>query len=122
MDDPAYSKGKGGSMARVEVFSGVCGYSTAIEAVVDDGRNVLLTIHSDCEAVQELGAVLHTVDPFQEISFRGEGPLTLRLAWQVLPHAGCPVPAGIIKAVEVAGGLALPADAIIKVSKDEHEG
>jgi hypothetical protein len=105
-------------MARVEVFSGVCGYSTAIEAIADDNRHVLLSIHSDCEAVQELGAALREVDPFQEITFCGEGPLTLRLARQILPHTGCPVPAGIIKAVEVAGGLALPADATIKVSKD----
>jgi hypothetical protein len=40
------------------------------------------------------------------------------MAQQILPHPGCPVPAGIIKAVEVEGGLALPRDASIKVSKD----
>jgi hypothetical protein len=62
---------------------------------------------------------LTEVDPFREISFRGDRPLTLRLATECLCHTACPVPAGIIKAVEVAAGLALPADATISVSKDE---
>jgi hypothetical protein len=109
---------EGGSVTRVEVFSGVCGYSTAIEAVRNDNRHVKLRIESNCEAVQDLAAALREVDPFQEISFRGEGPLTLQLAQQILPHAACPVPAGIIKAVEVAGGLALPVDAFIRIAKD----
>ena len=69
------------------------------------------------EAIQKLAAELTEVDPLQEVSFRGSGPLTHRLAACHLRHAACPVPVGIIKAVEVAVGLALPADATIKVSK-----
>jgi hypothetical protein len=34
-------------------------------------------------------------------------------------HAACPVPSGIIKAVEVASGLALPKNASIQVSQAE---
>jgi hypothetical protein len=33
-------------------------------------------------------------------------------------HPACPVPSGILKAIEVAAGLALPKDASIKPSKD----
>jgi hypothetical protein len=36
-------------------------------------------------------------------------------------HAACPVPVGIIKAVEVETGLALPADVSIKLSKTPKE-
>lgn len=104
-------------MTRVDVFSGACGSATVIEAMADGGGRIGLEIKSDCKAVQELGGHLLEVDPFQEISFRGEGPLALRLARQVLPHPACPVPVGIIKAVEVESGLALPADATIRVSK-----
>jgi len=32
-------------------------------------------------------------------------------------HAACPVPVGIIKAVEVASGLALPKDVKIEIEK-----
>lgn len=119
--DPACPAGEGGSVTRVNVFAGVCGCSTVIQAEKNENRRVVLAIESDCEAVRELGAALCDVDPFCEITFRGEGPLTLRLAQHILPHAACPVPAGIIKAVEVAGGLALPADATIRVSIDDPE-
>lgn len=57
------------------------------------------------------------VNAFQEISFRG-GPKVLELGPQHLSHPACPVPAGIIKAIEVAAGLALPKDACITVIKD----
>jgi hypothetical protein len=35
-----------------------------------------------------------------------------------LTHAAWPVPSGIVKAVEVAAGLALPADASIKITRE----
>lgn len=105
-------------MARVTVHSGVCGFTTHIEAMpAADGRHVDLAIDSDCMAVLKLAAELTQVDAFREISFRGEGPLTLRLAPRCLNHPACPVPSGIIKAVEVAAGLALPAEARIEVER-----
>ena len=60
---------------------------------------------------------LNEVDPFGEISFRGNGPLTLKLGAKHCAHAACPVPVGIVKAIEVEAGLALPADVTIKISK-----
>ena len=38
-----------------------------------------------------------------------------------IPHVSCPVPAGILKALEAGVGLALPADASIKFVKKEEE-
>ena len=49
---------------------------------------------------------------------RGEGPVTLRLAAEHLAHPACPVPSGILKAIEVESGLALPKDASIKPRKE----
>jgi hypothetical protein len=100
-------------LTRARIFSGICGFTTTVEAVMDGRHRVLLSIESECEVVQRLAEELTQVDPFQEITFKGDGPLTLRLAAQHLCHTACPVPAGIIKAVEVAAGLALPADASI---------
>ena len=81
---------------------------------------VHLTIESECEAVQRLATELTQADPLPEVTFNAR-PLTLQLAAKYLLHAACPVLSGIIKAVEVAAGLALPADAVIKISGDEHE-
>lgn len=107
-------------MARAEINSGICGFITTVQARVDDDnpRNVRLHIESDCKAVLRLAQELTEVDPFQEFTHRGEGPKTLQLAPKCLSHPACPVPAGIIKAIEVAAGLALPAEATIKISKD----
>lgn len=106
-------------MTRAEIFSGVCGFTTRIEATSDGNHHIHLNIQSDCEAIQRLADQLTTVDPFQEITFRGDGPLALRLAAECGCHTACPVPAGIIKAVEVAAGLALPADATIRIAKED---
>jgi hypothetical protein len=105
-------------MSHVEVKAGICGFVTQIEASAeDDGQMVRLRIDSTCEYVRNLAEQLTEVDAFQEISFRRAGPRTLQLAPQYLKHPACPVPAGIIKAIEVAAGLALPKDAVITVTK-----
>lgn len=83
-----------------------------------EGRRCVLAIQSECKAIQSLAEELTEVDPFREISFRGEGPRTLALGAKHCYHPACPVPVGIIKAVEVAAGLALPKEASIHPSKD----
>ena len=105
-------------MAQVEIFAGVCGFTTQVTAHKNGTRQVALSIASECQAIQRLAAALTEVDPFREFTFRGQGPLTLQLASQYCSHAACPVPTGIIKAVEVEAALALPVDVSIKVCKD----
>ena len=104
----------------VKVMSGICGLITEIRATSDEqSGTVKLEFNTRCENIQQLADELDTVQPFEEIAFRGEGPKTLRLAAKHCKHAACPVPSGIIKAIEVAAGLALPKDASIQVSKEE---
>ncbi len=103
-------------MARAEIRSGICGFTTTVETR-QEGSKVRVFIESDCAAIQRLGQELTEVEPFQEITFRGQGPQTLKMGAKHCTHAACPVPVGIIKAIEVEAGLALPADAIIKLSK-----
>ncbi len=105
-------------MAKAEIFSGVCGFTTQVEARKNGDGHVALSIASDCKAINRLGTALTEVDPFREFTFRGEGPLTLQMASKYCSHAACPVASGIIKAVEVEAGLALPADVTIKISRD----
>lgn len=103
-------------MARAEIAPGNCGFGTVVETKMD-GVKVSINIESECKAIQKLAAELSEVEPFREISFRGEGPKTLRLGAQHCTYAACPVPVGIIKAIEIEAGLALPTDAVIKLSK-----
>lgn len=104
--------------AKAQIASGVCGYHTTVEAEMN-GAVCELRIQSDCAAVERLAEGLRQVNPFQEISSRPETPRTLQLAEEHCSHAACPVPAGIIKAVEVAAGLALPKDVHIHLTKGD---
>lgn len=83
------------------------------------GKVCTLAIESDCAAIQKLAQDLRQVNPLQEISFRQSIPQTIQLGMQYCTHAACPVPVGIIKAIEVEAKLALPADVTIKLSKSE---
>ncbi|MFA4965881.1 MAG: hypothetical protein WC709_09655 [Thermoleophilia bacterium] len=105
-------------MASAEIDSGICGFCTTVRTTgAGDGRTVRLEFETDCGHVQKLAECLTEVDAYREISYRGEGPLTLRLAAEHLVHPACPVPSGIIKAIEVEAELAFPKDASIKPSK-----
>jgi hypothetical protein len=104
-------------MAKAEIESGICGFCTTVKTT-GEGRTVRVEFETDCAYVEQLAGALTEVDPYKEISYRGEGPVTLRLAAEHLIHPACPVPSGIIKAIEVEAGLALPKDASIKPSKD----
>jgi len=76
-----------------------------------------ISIQSECAAIQKMAVELTQVNPFQEISFRRSLPLTHQMGQRFCSHAACPVPVGIIKAVEIEAGLALPKDVSIKLSK-----
>ena len=103
-------------MARSEIYAGICGFKTAVETRME-GSKCLIRIKSDCTEIQQMAEELYEVDPFGEVSFRGNGPLTLKMGVKHCAHAACPVPVGIIKAIEVEAGLALPADVTIKITK-----
>jgi hypothetical protein len=104
-------------MSKTEINSGVCGHVTTVEAKME-GKVCKLTITSDCQAIQELARELPEVNPMMEISCKRATPQTLQMGMKHCYHAACPVPVGIIKAVEVAARLALPKDAVIKVAKE----
>jgi hypothetical protein len=103
-------------LSKAEVNSGICGFTTVVEATMN-AKVCNLVIRSDCKSIQKLGQDLKHVNPFEEISFRRSIPQTIQLSMQHCPHAACPVPVGIIKAVEVEAKLAVPADVSIKLSR-----
>lgn len=105
-------------MAKAEINAGICGMKTTVEAHMLDGV-CNLTIESDCANIRRLAEELKQVNPYQEISHRRGGPLTLQTAVKYCPHAACPVPVGVIKAIEVEAKLALPANVSITVSHTE---
>nr|WP_320132651.1 hypothetical protein [uncultured Holophaga sp.] len=100
-------------MTKVAIDPGVCGFHTTVE-VQTDGRFCLVTIQSGCKAIQKIAEELGPLDPMKEISSRRGTPRCLELGIQHCFHAACPVPPGIIKALEVEKKLALPREASIR--------
>jgi hypothetical protein len=102
-------------LATARINAGVCGFHTTVRAQADGNYMVALQIESQCEAIQKLAKHLTEVNALNEISFQGDPPETLQKGAEFCTHASCPVPSGILKAVEVAAGLALPVTATIEV-------
>lgn len=104
-------------MAKAEIFAGNCGFSTQVEAEMN-GSTCSLKINSDCASIRRMAEELTEVNPYQEISFRRGTPLIHEMGAKYCTHAACPVPVGIVKAVEISAQLALPTDVTIKLSKE----
>lgn len=105
-------------MAKAVIEPGVCGKPTTVHAH-QHGETCVVKISSACPAIENLARELDAVDPAKVVSNRAEGGSTiLHLAEKHCGHAACPVPMGIIKAIEVASGRALPRDVHISLSKD----
>ncbi len=107
-------------MAKVEVDAGICGFHTVIEAVSADGESVRLSIRSDCAHVAKMAEALEAageLDAYEQI-FTAFGKNTVTEAAVHLKHVVCTVPAGVLKAIEVACSLALPKDVHLAISRD----
>lgn len=92
--------------------------STVVEVVKDDGKTFRVKISSECEMVEKLGGKLRELgmmDAFKKIL---DNPV-YRDGSSCLKHVSCPVPCGILKALEVEAGLAVPRDVTIRFTDDE---
>lgn len=105
-------------MAEVEVLAGVCGFRTRIVARADELYNVTLEITSDCAHIRKLAEQLTEVSALEELMRPIQQTTVYQLAGTCRTHAACPVPSAILKAIEVAAGMALPADVQIRIRRE----
>ncbi len=109
-------------MIHTVISAGVCGFHTRVTARSADGQMVSLHIASDCEKIRGLAEGLKDpIDAYQEIG-KGSDGVVLSVARARLTGccAGCAVPSGIFKSVQVAGGVALPAPISITIERGEE--
>jgi len=101
---------------KVTVDAGVCKMKTIIFAKANpDTGMVDIEIKSDCPNVLKMSWKLTSICPYSEVEAEMNKSEVYTLASDALPHAACPVPCGVIKAIEVAGDLGLKRDVTIKV-------
>jgi hypothetical protein len=105
-------------MIRTEIHAGVCGFKTVITAESDDRQHARLDISSGCADIRAMSEELKEIDAYTACF----GPLcdsaVYKLASRHCSHPACPVPSGIIKTIEAACSLALPAEASIRIVKE----
>ena len=106
-------------MAKVTVDAGVCGFRTVIRATSDDMQHATVRIETSCPNLKPMTEAPLEIDAYVECFSKVGASSVYEVARQYCKHPGCPVPAGIIKGIEVACGLALPKDAVIRVSKED---
>jgi len=104
-------------MTKVRINSGICGFTATVTAEKVDKKKVRITIESDCEMVQKLAAELPVLDMMSAFTAHLNNPV-YRAASKHIRHVACPVPAGILKALEAELGLSIPRDAGIIFIKE----
>jgi len=100
---------------KVTVDAGVCKMITAIHAKTNEDGEVVLDIQSDCGNVLRLSWGLKPVFAFCVVEEKMNKTDVYIQSSEEIPHAACPVPSAIIKAIEVAGDLGLKRDVTIKI-------
>lgn len=102
-------------VARAEVFAGICGFSTSINAKQESDK-IKIIIKSDCKWISKLADEIREVDPSEIFKTICESKI-YETASKHIKHLACPIPSAIVKAVEVEAGLALPKNVMIKIEK-----
>ena len=104
-------------MTKVLIQPGACGMPVTVEMIKKDKKTFTLTITSDCEMVQKLGKELPELTMMDAFKRLLDNPVYTKGA-ACLKHVSCPVPAGILKALEVEAGLAVPREVRMVFEKD----
>lgn len=108
--------------SHIEVDAGICGFHTTVLASSPDDQNVSFEIASDCEKIRGIADALRAhgpVDAYAEVNPAGRSVVmgTARAGLKGC-CAGCAVPVGLFKGMQVAAGLALPKDICLKITQE----
>jgi hypothetical protein len=100
-------------MTKLEIRPGACGFFVMLTTTADVDKKVNVDIETDCEQVKELAREVEHFTIQDIFGFPFGEDRVYQAAKKVIRHAGCPVPCGIIKAIEAELGLAVKQDVLI---------
>ncbi|MFB3880693.1 MAG: hypothetical protein ACE149_05490 [Armatimonadota bacterium] len=103
-------------IARVQ--AGVCGFTSTVTADSPDDQMVTFAIETDCQKIAGLAEALKgkEIDGYEEIGAGHDGVVMAAVRSTLSGCcAGCAVPVGVFKALQVAARVALPSDVGIKL-------
>jgi len=103
-------------MTKILIQPGACGMLVTVEVEKKDKKTFIVNITSECEMARKLGTELPELDFMDAFKRLLDNPVYTKSA-ACLKHVSCPVPTGILKALEVEAGLAVPRDVSIVFEK-----
>jgi hypothetical protein len=106
-------------MTKVTVHSGACGFSVTITAEKSAGGKTAVSLDTQCEMVMKMLEDIAVLDRFATLAGFLNNPV-YQSAARRLKHAACPVPSGILKALEVEADLNVTKDATIVFVKEKQ--
>ncbi len=104
-------------MAKVKVKDEICGHTTVIRTKRLDKDRVEVRIATPCEMVKKMGEELREVGWKKVFTRDMRDSLVFKAAAKHIKHAGCAVPAAIIRAIEVELEMAPAKEVKIEVEK-----
>ncbi len=99
-------------MTKAVVKSGACGFSVEVTAEKGKDKKVHISLETECKMVKKMLEDVSVVEIMALFSGLLNNPV-YKSAAKHLKHASCPVPSGILKAVEVESGMAVPKEVSI---------
>ncbi len=99
-------------MTAVEVDCGICGYHALVEVSRESKTHIRVSVQTECEMLSSAVEQVNGADWSEALSPRNPNSVHA-VMFQVIKHAGCPVPTAVAKAIEVEVGVALPRDVSI---------
>jgi len=108
-------------MSKVSVNAGCCRFKAVVRAKKTGKMSVSVRISSACSMLTDMNPELAEVNWRQNVFGRISDCSIYEICSRHIEHTACPVPAAILKAIEVEAGLALPADVTMKIKRDDAE-
>jgi hypothetical protein len=106
-------------MTTVIVNSGACGFVVTITVEKNKDGKMTLALDTDCAMVKKMLEDIAILDRFAPLAGFLKNPVYTSAA-KHLKHVACPVPSGILKALEVEAGLNVMKDASIVFDRNRH--
>lgn len=110
---------KKAKMIKVKINAGICGFTTLVKAEDNGNYKASFRLESECPNWKKVddflgGKALNMMtELFKDKKTGILNSEVIDVSLKMIPHVSCPVISGILKALEVSVGLALPKDASI---------
>ena len=102
-------------MVEAVILAGACGFRATVRVESKARYRAVIRVESKCPHISAFAGELGELDVMKEL-FNGESQITAAAASNI-PHRSCPVVIGILKALEVCAGLAVPKEVSISFTE-----